>query len=226
MRPKLTYTNVALVEQEPTYRLSQTWLGNRNLILNNRTFYDNEVIYAFGDIKITGYLINSNPYPVIIIASGEIDIDPSVNIIGDFEFKSGQLIPPGFPSRSPIFPMSDVDVSKFCNSPEYKAKGSTAVAEIPIYERQGGTIVPSTAFTVSPNPFTNQVTVDYSISAPTEATLVLSNALGQTLKSISLGAKDEGNYQQIIETADLARGLYLLTLRTEQGIETKKLVKQ
>jgi hypothetical protein len=201
-----------------------------DLKLGATTFTEARTIYSFGDITITGDFINNSNTPIVIIAQSQVNISPNVNIIGNIEIRSGQVLPPGFPVDLPIPPMTFAEIQNFCTQGEYKAKDQTKplVDEPPTEEKTiaNKKLLSNTSFTVSPNPFTTQVAVDFGITAPTDVTLELTNAIGQVIKTINLGAKDEGNYQQIIETADLARGLYLLTLRTEQGIETKKLVKQ
>ncbi len=191
-------------------------------LIENVTYSVDTDVKAWSNIVI-GKNIRVNPGVKVRFIAPEIDIVPDAQLSPNIEIISGQN---PIQCAAPSQPVSSTRMKQFCVSSEYKANSSIAPRTI---RREDVSTVKSThkvAFTVSPNPFTTQVAVDYNISAPTEVTLELTNAMGQVIKITNLGAKDEGNYQEIIETADLVRGLYLLTLRTEQGIETKKLVKQ
>jgi Secretion system C-terminal sorting domain len=227
VRPKLTVSPTSIFDDPRNTILSAT---PTNLNLGATTYNQGQIIYSFGNITITGNLMNNSSQPIIIIAQGEVNITPGVNITGNIEFRSGQVLPPGFPVDPPLPPMTAAQIQTFCTSSVYKAKDQTFALQqndpttdkVDVKENRYKSLI----FNISPNPFSDQITIDLNIEEATNANLDLSNAVGQTLKSMNLGMKEKGSYQETIETNDLAPGIYFLTLRTQNGTETKKIVKQ
>jgi Secretion system C-terminal sorting domain len=201
-----------------------------DLNVNSTVFSQGQTIYSFGDITISGNLTNNSSNPIIIIAEGEVNINPGVNITGNIEFRSGQILPPGFPVDPPLPPMTANEIQTFCTSSQYKAKDQTLALtkNEPTADKddvKDGRFK-TLNFSISPNPFTDQIIIDLNIEEATTASLNVTNAIGQTLKTVNLGVRETGSYQETIETSDLAPGVYLLTLRTQNGVETKKIIKQ
>ncbi len=225
VRPRLTPSPTDL-RSDPRFIIASNTPTNLNI--GTTVFNQGQTIYSFGNITITGDLTNNSGQPIIIIAQGEVNINPGVNITGNIEFRSGQVLPPGFPIDPPLPPMTATQIQTFCTSSVYKAKDQTLALKQndPTVEKGREIKHKGLDFTVSPNPFSEQVTIDLNIEEATTATLQLSNAVGQTLKTVNLGTKEKGSYQETIETNDLAPGIYFLTLRTQNGTETKKIVKQ
>jgi Secretion system C-terminal sorting domain len=225
VRPKITQSTSVINDPRNILLAAPT-----NLNIGATIYSQGQTIYSFGNITITGNLTNNSGQPIIIIAQGEVNINPGVNITGNIEFRSGQILPPGFPADPPLPPMTAGEIQTFCTSSVYKAKDQTLALtkNDPTTDKEDvkGNRYKDLSFTISPNPFTNQITIDLNIEEATSANLDLSNAVGQTLKSMNLGVKEKGSYQETIETNDLAPGIYFLTLRTQNGTETKKIVKQ
>lgn len=71
---------------------------------------------------------------------------------------------------------------------------------------------------VYPNPANNFVTVELQSASPEEAELDLVNMLGQTVYV----AKTSGSSKVNISTASLPRGIYLLQVRTANGVQVRK----
>jgi hypothetical protein len=226
VKPKLTFTPNLKNDVRFTTLLNTP----TDLNLGATVFSQGQTIYSFGDITITGNLTNNSSQPIIIIAQGDVNINPGVDITGNIEIRTGQTLPIGFPVDPPLPPLTATEIQTFCTSSIYKAKDQTlALAKNdPTTDKDDvkGNRYKNLIFTISPNPFTNQITVDLNIEEATTANLDLSNAVGQTLKSMRLGVKEKGSYQETIETNDLAPGIYFLTLRTQNGTETRKIVKQ
>ncbi len=225
MKPKITFSTSNLRSDPRFVILSNT---PTDLNISNTTFTQGQTIYSFGDITITGNLTNNSSVPIIIIAQGDINVNSGVNIVGNIEFRSGQVLPPGFPSDPPLPPMSASEIQTFCTTSAYKAKDATFKADT---DTPGDAYVKGVKgktfdFNISPNPFSNEITVDFMAESETSMSIDLANALGQTVKSLNFGTKGKGSYQETIETPDLAPGVYFLTLRTQNGSETKKIVKQ
>jgi Secretion system C-terminal sorting domain len=192
---------------------------------NNLVYTQNTTIQAW-NIFIDGNIVLAPGVTITLIAADNVDIAAGANIPNGVTIITGQK--PNECAALPTRPVSAQFVKDFCASNKYKAKVFELLArnDSTKAESKNVRINKSFDFTISPNPFTNQITIDLNIEEATSANLDLSNAVGQTLKSMKLGIKEKGSYQETIETNDLAPGIYFLTLRTQNGTETKKIVKQ
>jgi len=87
-------------------------------------------------------------------------------------------------------------------------------------------------FTVYPNPASDFATIEFSLSNSSDVEISLLDLQGRKIKTISpdpSGGKFDpeesaGIHQFQFDCGDLPAGLYLLQLKTESGIETKKLI--
>ncbi len=227
VKPKLTYTATRLSDDFRALILSTT---ETNLQISGQTFNAGQSIYSFGSIRITGNLTNNSSNPVFITAQDELIIEPNVTITGNIQFKSGQPLPHGFPVEPAIPPMTTSEIQTFCTSSEYKADEPLPLTAPPGIV-QDPEITPqfkgkSYSLLVSPNPVTDQMTVDFNLDEDKEATILLYNTLGQAVKTVKLGLRNKGVYQEIIETNELSAGIYFLSFETASGKEVKKIVKQ
>ncbi len=88
-----------------------------------------------------------------------------------------------------------------------------------------GKVADGEAFTVHPNPFKHATTLRYSLSAPGEVDLVLYDILGKQVATLMDGQQlKEGLHEFVFRPKGIAKGLYLLTLTTEEGSRTKRIV--
>jgi hypothetical protein len=83
-----------------------------------------------------------------------------------------------------------------------------------------------TMLNVVPNPFENRLTIHFALQEDSNVSISLTNAIGQVIKIQEFTQKGIGEYDEIMETNDVAPGVYYLTLQTKFGVETKKVVKQ
>ena len=190
-----------------------------NVAINDLNLTSDLTIKAWQKIKISGN-VQTNGFKLNLVAGGTVDIDPvNLNANITIEIKTPADCPINLPQ-----PLSGPEVQSFCQSSAYNP--IVPISSLSKNDTNNNYDKEQIEFKVSPNPFTNQITIDLNIEEKTNANLDLSNAVGQTLKSINLGMKEKGSYQETIETNDLAPGIYFLTLRTQNGTETKKIVKQ
>jgi hypothetical protein len=77
-------------------------------------------------------------------------------------------------------------------------------------------------FNLYPNPANTEVQVQFDLVESMDAQIILTNALGQTVKRFVFDAADKVNVS--VSTAELSEGIYLLNLITEEGIISRKLV--
>ena len=75
-----------------------------------------------------------------------------------------------------------------------------------------------TNISIYPNPAAELITVQH----PEMNRLIISNVLGQRIRSIELQSSD----REIVEVSDLASGLYFITLETTGGAVTSRFIKE
>ncbi len=80
------------------------------------------------------------------------------------------------------------------------------------------------AFKLYPNPARNYVMVEANFNINAASVVSLVNLLGQTISKVNLPANNQIHYQ--LPLNDLPKGVYLIRLETETGIQTQKLVIQ
>ena len=93
--------------------------------------------------------------------------------------------------------------------------------------------IPS-AFVLSqnyPNPFNPETSIEYSIPAPGEVTLVVYDVLGRAVSTLVKGVQSEGKHTIRFSAADLPSGIYAYRVefipRSGAGVaqsETKRMV--
>ncbi len=82
-----------------------------------------------------------------------------------------------------------------------------------------------------PNPFNPGTTIDYSLGARSEVTIIVYNLLGEKVRILEAGHKSAGTYTTRWDGTDLngkpvASGVYFYLLQTDTYSETRKMVLQ
>jgi hypothetical protein len=77
-------------------------------------------------------------------------------------------------------------------------------------------------FSLFPNPSNTAVQIQFDLFETMDAQIVLTNSIGQTVKNIAFESADKMLYT--LSTNDLAEGIYLVNMITQQGIISRKLV--
>ena len=75
-----------------------------------------------------------------------------------------------------------------------------------------------------PNPFTGSTTIHYRIANSSPIELSIYNLLGSKIEVIESGNKSPGNYNLKWEAPNLKEGIYLLQLKTDEQLVTKKII--
>ncbi len=88
-------------------------------------------------------------------------------------------------------------------------------------------VVIGNTISVVPNPVVDEVTISFEVKETTNANLSITDVVGRKLITILDGQLPNGEYNYVENLGNLERGLYLVTLTTDNG-ETKvsKIVKQ
>jgi Secretion system C-terminal sorting domain len=86
-------------------------------------------------------------------------------------------------------------------------------------------VISTADFDVYPSPASDILNVDYVLNKKAAVQITITNTLGQVVKSQASENQGEGYQLEVLKINDLARGIYLVNLRTEAGLVTKKFVK-
>lgn len=79
-------------------------------------------------------------------------------------------------------------------------------------------------FDISPNPTSDQTTINFSIPSQQLVKLGIYDASGMLLNVIDKGELKEGNYSEKLTSLKLKNGIYYITLYADQSIKTEPLI--
>jgi PKD repeat protein len=82
----------------------------------------------------------------------------------------------------------------------------------------------SNSLNVYPNPFSSLTTVNYSITKNEIVEISVFNLLGDAVSTIEKGSKQAGNHQVSWNAESLAKGMYMLQLKTAEQVSVKKII--
>lgn len=75
-----------------------------------------------------------------------------------------------------------------------------------------------------PNPFNNQLTINYYLPESTLISLVIYDVLGRKIENLYNGLNTKGNHYHLWQPQNLSSGLYLIVLKTDKKQLTKKIL--
>jgi len=76
-----------------------------------------------------------------------------------------------------------------------------------------------------PNPFISTTTFEYELQRSSNVQMNLYNQLGQKVMNLVNGYQPKGKHKFILNSSELPRGIYFCTLKTRNGMQTKKIIK-
>jgi hypothetical protein len=78
------------------------------------------------------------------------------------------------------------------------------------------------ALNVFPNPFDGLAKVSFYLNSNSQVTMNLYTAFGQLVNSRSLGNQTAGQHETLLDGSNLKPGMYILQLKTDSGIHSRK----
>ena len=78
---------------------------------------------------------------------------------------------------------------------------------------------------VDPCPFTNRATISYRVKEKSQVTLEIYNYNGQLVSTLVNEVKKQGKYEVLFNSTVLHPGVYFCVLKTNEGKQTKKIIK-
>jgi len=76
-----------------------------------------------------------------------------------------------------------------------------------------------------PNPFRNQISLEYELPSASKVTIILADLHGRELMVLEKGYQAQGTYTCEMETSSLAKGVYLLKILADERGKARKIVK-
>lgn len=78
---------------------------------------------------------------------------------------------------------------------------------------------------IAPNPFSNQTVISYELKETSDVSIIVSNLNGQVLEHLFEAAtQNSGNYQLVFNAEDYPKGVYLVSMKTMEGIVNERIV--
>jgi PKD repeat protein len=75
-----------------------------------------------------------------------------------------------------------------------------------------------------PNPFSNTTTINYSINKDANVSVSIVDLLGNTISQLDNENKTSGTYSTVWDASSVAEGMYLLQLKVNNTVSTKKII--
>ncbi|MBN1340371.1 MAG: T9SS type A sorting domain-containing protein [Bacteroidales bacterium] len=105
-----------------------------------------------------------------------------------------------------------------CNSPEEVQEACNAITSIPIFK-------PVKVFSIFPNPVGPTTIIKYNLSHNSPVSLKIFNISGQKIQTLVNELQNQGEQSVVFNTIGLKPGIYFCTLKTNNNIQTKKIIK-
>jgi len=78
--------------------------------------------------------------------------------------------------------------------------------------------------TASPNPFQNNLNLEYTLDKISMVDIYLYDSLGRLVQAFPQGKKNGGRQSIQLNIRNLDKGIYIISLQTEEGVQSVKLV--
>ena len=104
-----------------------------------------------------------------------------------------------------------------CNSPEEVEEACLHIF-VPEYDAK-------TEFSITPNPFKSSALVEYTLCQMSQVTLQIHDLSGRVIISSVNELQAAGRYSIVVDGDSFQSGVYFCILKTNKGIQTKKMIK-
>jgi len=115
----------------------------------------------------------------------------------------------------------DLDILPIINALVEYATDSIFVTSIPAYSPDLNAII----ININPNPITEKTTIKYTLEKPDKITLQILNIKGIEVKTLIDKNQIAGEYTIMINNLDLPAGVYFCVIKTNESLQTTKMIK-
>ena len=181
---------------------------------------------CWNNIFINGDITVAPGYEVDFIAGKEIYVQEEASIDSEAQL----YIEPILDYSQPMPPFDDNLINSYCqnldpNLPSYQAHIPTKN-----YSDQNNSskllLNPSSIdFDIYPNPTKNGFWIDYYLESESNFEISINDITGKTLRLFSENEfSGNGYHHHFINSSDLSRGIYLISIRLDDAVKTKRLI--
>ncbi|MEP6681660.1 MAG: T9SS type A sorting domain-containing protein [Parafilimonas sp.] len=104
--------------------------------------------------------------------------------------------------------------------------GSAALNDENVSEISNAVAINQNKVSVYPNPAKTQTTIQFSLAKTGYTSLKITDVNGKTLQALFSGNMQQGNHNLSVNTNGLAKGVYYISMITDNGIQSTKLIVQ
>ncbi len=196
-----------------------TTANTNNEILQNTS---NTVIYEGMYSADINHNITPRAGQTVIFRAPVINVSPNVVL-------SPNVILEPITIGAGCSPLPETELGNFCSTTRYQGRVSD-VKSLPADSGESN----ETPFTstnlfvnVSPNPFSEALSIDYNLLKKEQVEITLRNMLGQTIQVIrDLSEQEAGSHKLAVEGGLLAPGVYFVNFKSETENKTIKVIKE
>jgi Secretion system C-terminal sorting domain len=163
----------------------------------------------------TNFDLSVPPQNTITIKPGGIILPSSTLKVGVNDFDDFPLFIP---------PASAAQINALCSDAVYYKTDIRSARKKTTEVDEQETKIPPIPLTVLPNPASDNITIRYSLEFETPVELKIMDVSGRTIATALNEHQTPGNYEISYNISNLTSGVYIYALRTNQGIQTKRLV--
>jgi len=80
-------------------------------------------------------------------------------------------------------------------------------------------------FTISPNPIETTTQIEHNLNTDSPVTIQILDISGQVIKTLVNETQQKGKLEVVFDGTELKAGIYFCVLKTNEGIQTKKIIK-
>jgi hypothetical protein len=198
---------------------------------DNLTINEGAIFTALNALSIgSSSIIDATPFPIFgeidatLVAGESITIRAGGAISNRYSLKVGGIYPSSVPTLQTLKATS-TEINNFCNSPAYvDASNRNVAARVATIPENQEVIGIEKFFTAFPNPTTGKVSFRYYVEEPSQVRLNLVSTTGTIVAAPVDAYQEEGLYELAYDASNLPAGIYIYTLETSKGKETKRLV--
>lgn len=195
----------------------------------NSTWQTSFAVNSWKDITITGDQTACKPSragsctsfnTAAISAGGNVSVQAGVSLQPGITIRAG--VSP-IPFDQTLRPQTSDWVNSFCTNGSYKSNSLAARVSSTENQEDNAKALENenTAF---PNPTTGKVSFRYYIEAPSQVRLNVITTTGSIVATPVDAYQEAGAYEMSYDASNLPAGIYVYTLETSKGKETKRLV--
>ncbi len=159
-----------------------------------------------------------------------VPASPAVNVSGDHLHSSAPEGNQWYNSQGPIAGATGQDYYPLHSDSYYVIVSNTAGCESAasnsvVFGFTGIKDIAESDFSVYPNPFRDELYVDYSLKSAGRVKIVLYNSIGIEVAILDDGMKTAGNHKAALDGSQVAAGIYYCRIFSSEGVQFAKVVK-